>query len=184
MERGYSVSIETWGDGASSVEESALWELGPVLEKLGSTGAVASAGGPAGGPGATFGLTVVVDDASLAFGVAGARALEIFEQACGKVGLAHRGIARVEVVDAQYLDRELTREPESFLGVSEIAELLGVSRQRVAELRAREDFPWPVAELAAGPVWTLSSLKRFIAGWPRRPGRPRRSAAGRRSGRA
>jgi len=181
MERGYSVSIETWGDGASSVEESALWELGPVLEKLGATGAVASAGGPAGGPGATFGLTMVVDDASLPFGIAGVCALEIFEQACGKVGLAHRGIARVEVVDAQYLDRELTREPESFLGVSEIAELLGVSRQRVAELRAREDFPWPVAELAAGPVWTLSSLTRFIAGWPRRPGRPRRSAAGRRS---
>ena len=176
MERWYSVSIETWGDGPPSDEDSPVWELGPVLEKLGATGVVVNAGGLSGGPGATFCVTVVGDDQSAAFGIAGVRAVEIFQQACEKVGVEHRGIARVEVLDDVYLEREVSQEPARYVGVSEIAKLLGVSRQRVSELRAREDFPWPVAELAAGPVWTLSSLQRFIAEWPRRPGRPRKSS--------
>jgi hypothetical protein len=60
--------------------------------------------------------------------------------------------------------------------VTEIATLLGVSRQRVSELRNRPDFPSPIAELAAGPVWTRTSLNQFIESWPRRPGRPRKTA--------
>lgn len=59
-------------------------------------------------------------------------------------------------------------------GVSEIAELLGVSRQRVAELRRRPDFPGPVAQLKAGPVWRAGDLSRFADEWQRKPGRPRK----------
>lgn len=59
-------------------------------------------------------------------------------------------------------------------GVSEVAEVLGVSPQRVAVLRQRASFPVPVAEIAQGPIWDLD----VIAGWSTsswrrtRPGRP------------
>jgi serine/threonine protein kinase/predicted DNA-binding transcriptional regulator AlpA len=58
-------------------------------------------------------------------------------------------------------------------GVSEVADKLGVSRQRFTELRGRNDFPQPVAELASGPVWDLGDIDRWLSsGARRRPGRP------------
>ena len=69
-----------------------------------------------------------------------------------------------------------TPAPE-LIGLSEIAGILGVSKQRVGQLRAREDFPVPVAELAAGPVWQREMLDRFIRDWPRRSGRPAKASA-------
>lgn len=60
-------------------------------------------------------------------------------------------------------------------GVSEVSELLGVSRQRVASLRSRPGFPEPLAELAAGPIFDLDAIRRWESSSKRRPGRPRRS---------
>lgn len=62
-------------------------------------------------------------------------------------------------------------------GVAEIAELLGVSRQRVVQLIARDGFPAPIAELASGPVFTTPSIRAFKKRWEphRRGGRPPRS---------
>jgi hypothetical protein len=60
-------------------------------------------------------------------------------------------------------------------GVSEVAELLGVTRQRVASLRMRPGFPDPLAELAAGPIFDLDAVRRWAASGRRRPGRPRTS---------
>ncbi len=58
-------------------------------------------------------------------------------------------------------------------GVSEVVELVGISRQRFSELRARADFPEPVAELASGPIWDLSEIERWASSGVRRgPGRP------------
>ena len=46
-----------------------------------------------------------------------------------------------------------------FLGLSEAAEIFGVSRQVIANWRARyHDFPKPVAELKSGPVWHLEDI--------------------------
>lgn len=54
------------------------------------------------------------------------------------------------------------------VGAAEVAELLGVSRQRVdAIARTHADFPKPQAELQAGRVW----LRAEIADWARRTGR-------------
>jgi len=75
------------------------------------------------------------------------------------------------------LDREVSTPAPELVGLSEIAAILGVSKQRVGQLRARADFPVPVAELAAGPVWQRQMLDRFIRDWPRRPGRPARASA-------
>src|SRR5919106_865920 len=105
------------------------------------------------------------------------RAITLWEHACEKAGVSHGGIAHVEILTEEYLDRENDQEPETYLGVSEVADELGVSRQRVSELRKAEGFPAPIADLAAGPVWKGSSLRRFIEGWERRPGRPRKDRA-------
>ena len=179
-ERIYSVSIETWGRGLAAVDTEALIDLAPALSELGAIGVSASAGGLAGGPGATFSVRpdVLGEGEDSALGSVTALAVRWFNTACEKVGLRHDGIARIDVMAEAYLERELVREPERYAGVSEVAELLGVSRQRIAELRARPDFPEPVAELAAGPIWRVSSLNRFLEQWPRRPGRPRKAAAG------
>src|SRR5688572_781688 len=49
------------------------------------------------------------------------------------------------------------------VGVAEIAELLGVSRQRVAQLVASGvDFPRAEAELSAGRVWWRDDVQRWI----------------------
>ena len=52
--------------------------------------------------------------------------------------------------------------PLDLVGVAEIAELLGVTRQRVdAIARTHPDFPKPVADLAAGRIWQ----RRDIENW-------------------
>lgn len=58
-------------------------------------------------------------------------------------------------------------------GVSEVAERLGISRQRFSEVRDRNDFPDPVAELSGGPIWDLADIDRWLSSGTRRgPGRP------------
>jgi predicted DNA-binding transcriptional regulator AlpA len=59
-------------------------------------------------------------------------------------------------------------EKLELVGISEIAALLGVTRQRVDKLsRTDEDFPEPVAELHAGRIWMRASVLR----WARASGR-------------
>ena len=169
-----NVSIETWGEGADTVDGNLLGDLVEALVDLGAHGPSTSAGGIAGGPGATFSVPKESTPTAAAAASTEIRhAVGIFEKACARIGLRHRGIARVDLMDDRYLDSWLNQEPETFLGVSEVAEMLGVSKQRVSELRrTRSDFPEPVAELASGPVWAISSLRRFLDEWPRRAGRP------------
>jgi prophage regulatory protein len=45
------------------------------------------------------------------------------------------------------------------VGLTEIAERLGVSAQRVDQLARRDDFPEPVAVLAAGRIWRLGDIE-------------------------
>lgn len=53
-------------------------------------------------------------------------------------------------------------EDEQLLGLSEVAELLGTSRQTVGNWRQRrEGFPRPVADLKSGPIWQ----RKDIADW-------------------
>jgi hypothetical protein len=178
-ERYFGVSIETWGEGPHAIDDERLGALGWALDELGAAGPAVGAGGLAGGPGATFGVYVVDDRANPtdAWTIAAERAITVFGDACSKAGISHGGIAHVEILTEEYFDREVDQDPETFLGVSEVARELGVSRQRVSELRRSEAFPAPIADLAAGPVWKGSSLRRFIEGWERRPGRPRKHRA-------
>lgn len=60
------------------------------------------------------------------------------------------------------------------VGLSEIASILGVSRQRAGQLvRDYEDFPSPVAELASGRIWATEAVQAWATAHPvRPPGRP------------
>lgn len=177
-ERYFGMSIETWGEGPSAIDDERLGLLDSALRELGAAGPAVAVGEIAGGPGAMFGVSVPKDETDLTevWSTVTERAIRVFGDACVKAGISHGGIAHVEVMAEEYLDREVDQQPETYLGVTEVAGELHVSRQRVSELRRSDAFPAPIADLAAGPVWKGSSLKRFIDGWERRPGRPRKDA--------
>lgn len=54
----------------------------------------------------------------------------------------------------------------------EVAERLGVSRQRVHQLQNAPGFPAPLYRLRTGPVWDALAIATFAKTWERRPGRP------------
>ena len=47
------------------------------------------------------------------------------------------------------------------VGLTEIAAMLEVSRQRVDQLARREDFPAPEVELASGRVWEREAVEKW-----------------------
>ena len=53
------------------------------------------------------------------------------------------------------------------VGVTEIGELLGVSRQRVDQLARSEGFPEPIGEIRAGRIWS----RQAVEDWARANGR-------------
>ncbi len=61
------------------------------------------------------------------------------------------------------------------MGAAEIAERLGVVRQRVYQLVSRKGFPDPIAVLSMGQVWLADDVEAWIA--EHRPDRIRRDDA-------
>jgi len=53
------------------------------------------------------------------------------------------------------------------VGAAEIGAMLGVSRQRVQQLIAGDDFPEPLVTLAMGKIW----LGHEVEAWAKRHGR-------------
>ncbi len=83
----------------------------------------------------------------------------------------------VEALSMEDLDRSITESnAPDLVGVSELAGLLKVSKQRISKLSSAAEFPKPIATLAAGPIWRKIAIARFVEAWERRPGRPRKAA--------
>ncbi len=56
------------------------------------------------------------------------------------------------------------------VGVPEIAEMLGVSRQRVYQLmETYDDFPDPIATLAVGRIWSRAAVEEWNRMYGERP---------------
>lgn len=53
------------------------------------------------------------------------------------------------------------------MGAAEIADLLGISRQRTQQIVNKAGFPAPVAELAMGKVWNGAAVRD----WAKKDGR-------------
>lgn len=56
------------------------------------------------------------------------------------------------------------------VGVAELAEMLGVTRQRAWQLTKTADFPAPCYQMKAGDFWKLSDVQA----WAKRNGRTTR----------
>lgn len=54
---------------------------------------------------------------------------------------------------------------EDILGTSEVAEVLGVSKQRIHSLRQTVEFPEPMLQLASTPLWDRKEVVAFLAIW-------------------
>lgn len=53
------------------------------------------------------------------------------------------------------------------VGLKEIGEMIGVSKQRAGQLAGQSDFPKPIGEISAGRVWRRADVEL----WARRTGR-------------
>ena len=99
-------------------------------------------------------------------------ALGVFAWAREAVGLPGWPFVELEAKTEALLDVELSKPPfPEVVGATEAARMLGVSRQRLYQLAKRDDFPPPMVQLAAGPVWLTNSIRAFEGSWDRRPGR-------------
>ncbi len=57
----------------------------------------------------------------------------------------------------------MAQQSDELVGIGEIAEMAGVSRQAVANWRVRTaDFPNPVTELASGPIFRRSQIRSWL----------------------
>jgi len=161
----WSVDIEHRGRG--SVSEHSLEALADAL--------VEHAGVPDSDRGA-WGVRLSVDANGAEDALA--RALQLVGQAAHEADLPGWPLARIEMQPEEELYAELKRPAvPPLVGVHEVAEILGVSHQRVSAMRRSGRLPAPFADLAAGPVWTRPTLNRFISSWRRVSGRRRAEAS-------
>lgn len=49
------------------------------------------------------------------------------------------------------------------IALAEVADFLGVSRQRAAILADRPDFPAPLATLSVGRIWSTEDVRSYAA---------------------
>lgn len=175
-ERGDMPSTTWWSVLVEHVTESTGGQLATLDERLDVfADAVEEHDGVVGGGGSSYSvrLSVRAEDAAMAAVHAreiawkAARLADLPEWPCVHLdAVAHDSLRGV--LDAVAL-------PE-VVGAAEVSRILSISRQRLAELRSKKvDFPRPLADLAAGPVWLRPAIDRWAAGWDRRPGRPRQS---------
>lgn len=121
-----------------------------------------------------FGTVASLEDGRLHAVLTVSDATDAIDAAVGHcLGAIPGTLLAVELVTEEEQARRLAEpaRPE-LVGLTEIAELLGVSKQRASQLRANPSFPAPTAELKAGPIWYRSDITRFEESWQRKAGRP------------
>ncbi|MBO0853805.1 MAG: hypothetical protein J2P18_08555 [Nocardia sp.] len=80
-------------------------------------------------------------------------------------------VLATDVVDEQlYQDRAEAPTLPQLVSAPEIADTLGVSRQRVHQLRDTAGFPAPLFVLRTGAIWAASAIDAFARTWTRAPG--------------
>lgn len=96
---------------------------------------------------------------------------KLVEDANRQVSLPLAALVSQQVVHADVFHAQLeTMSLAETLGTAEVCEVLGITRQRLHQLRQSGQFPGPDRELTATPLWMRSTLKDFTVGWRRTPG--------------
>ena len=166
----WTIYITAAGDGPAITDV----QLGCLVDELADHGGVAT-GTPENVDSRRFGATFTVT-AKNAPGAAELGA-KTFYAAVKRAGMVASAIVHLEVETVDETERAVARPYPTLVGVTEIAELLGVTRQRASTLQTRQGFPPPAAVLKSGPVWMLSDVEGFKSTWARKPGRPRKGVA-------
>ena len=55
----------------------------------------------------------------------------------------------------------MKKENPKLMGVSEVAEYMGVSKQAVSNWKVRGKLPAPVAELKASTIWLAADIESY-----------------------
>ena len=155
-------------EGESADHGQVLAALDHLLDRL------AIYGGSVGGDSRTWSARFDLEaSTALEAATAGERLLQAD---VARFGLPAWSIIRVECVAGAVLDNELEQPslPE-MVGTQEVTTMLGISRQRLHELRGAGRFPEPVLQLSGTPIWLSAAIEAFESGWDRRPGRRRDS---------
>jgi len=98
---------------------------------------------------------------------------KLVEDANRQVGLPPRALVSQQVVHADVFHTQLeTISLSELLSTAEVCGELGITRQRLHQLRQSDRFPEPEPdrELTATPLWMRSTLKGFTVDWRRVPG--------------
>jgi hypothetical protein len=165
----YSVYLEVRAPAGTfdAVDESAGDKLMDLLEE--HSGVVSTGG-------MYWSATISMQAANAAQAVSGGA--RIIESMACKVGLPEWPQVRAEAVRQDVLHEENERPGlPKLASAPEVAEILGVSPQRVHEMaRGAREFPAPVYELRTGKLWIRDAIVAFQKRWDRKPGRPDKAA--------
>lgn len=167
----WTIYLETAGDAPAITDE----QLEHLVDELADHGGVVT-GTPEAVTDTRYGATFTVAAADAP--AAAERATAVFNGAARRAGLPVQPIVHLEVETVDETDRELARPTPRLVGIAELAELLGVTRQRASALQTRAGFPTPAAVLKSGPVWQLRDIAGFRRTWARTPGRPKTRTEG------
>ena len=83
------------------------------------------------------------------------------DKVLGLLGTTPDEIIWVRIVNTSLARRALADDGDDLVGVAEVAEILGVSKQRIYQLAQRDDFPDPVRRLRATPIWSDAEMRDF-----------------------
>lgn len=128
---------------------------------------------------------VLGDDVAVASIPGNATTIALWVEAAGPVAAIHAATEQVSpvlgsaplgieaVVEDRYLATANEPTVPELVSSVEAGEILGVSRQRIAQLAgSHARFPKPLYELRTGPLWTRTAIDWFATNVERRPGRP------------
>ncbi len=87
---------------------------------------------------------------------------ELVHGAASRCGIEHWNCLATSVSRSDFNHETFTSMP-ALVGVAELAERLGVSRQGVSLMHKTNRFPPAIAELWSGSVWLASSIDVFAS---------------------
>lgn len=91
-------------------------------------------------------------------------ALELFEPILALFNRGWSDVSALHIDNGVLTDVGSEAEVPECVGLSEVASILEVSKQRVYQLTQRTDFPDPIFRLKATPVWLADEIRRFGQG--------------------
>lgn len=100
----------------------------------------------------------------------------VVQAAARNAGLPAWPVVRLEVLTNDEADRDLAIPTLPDMVSGQIAaDILGVTRQRLHQLRDNPRFPDPLLEQPGAILWARAAIDRFAEIWERKPGRPPRA---------